>query len=113
LSIKGSEQIQIQDLDFIVGNLAVERESKGACGLREVDIHVDASRAASVAAAVSPASPGMKVTIVSDSESDDDDEVDIEDPSLVGDEESSAYMLGGIFNDPFFDAYYMAQLAAR
>jgi len=113
LSIKGSEQMQLQDLDFIVGNLAVERESKGACGLQEVDIHVDAARAASVAAAVSPASPGMKVTIVSDSESDDEDEADVGDPSIVDDEEASAYMLGGIFNDPFFDAYYTAQLAAR
>jgi hypothetical protein len=115
LSIKGSEQMQIQDLDFIVGNLAVERESKGACGLQEVDIHVDAARAASVAAAVSPASPGMKVTIVSDSESDEEeeDEVDAEDPAMFDDEEASAYLPGGIFNDPFFDAYYSAQLAAR
>ena len=51
LSIKGSEQLQAQDLDFIVGS-----------GLQGVDIHVDAARATSVAAAVSPTSPGMKVT---------------------------------------------------
>ncbi|KIM43862.1 hypothetical protein M413DRAFT_443738 [Hebeloma cylindrosporum] len=114
LSIKGSDQLQVQDLDFIVGNLAIERQSKGACGLQEVDIHVDAARAASVAAAVSPASPGMKVTIVSDGESDEEDEVDIGDLAIVDSaEEASAYMPGGIFNDPFFDAYYSARLAAR
>jgi hypothetical protein len=115
LSIKGSEQLQVQDLDFIVGNLAIERQSKGACGLQEVDIHIDAARAASVAAAVSPASPGMKVTIVSDgeSESDEEDEVDIGDFSIVDSEEASAYRPVGIFNDPFFDAYYSAQLATR
>ena len=114
LSIKGSEQLQVQDLDFIVGNLAIERQSNGACGLQEVDIHVDAARAASVAAAVSPTSAGMKVTIVSDGESDEEGEVDIGDLSIVdGAEEASAYGPGGIFNDPFFDAYYSAQLTAR
>jgi hypothetical protein len=113
LSIKGSEQLQVQDLDFIVGNLTIERQSNGACGLQEVDIHVD-SDAASVAAAVSPTSPGMKVTIVSDGESDEEDEVDMGDLSIVdGAEEASAYGPGGIFNDPFFDAYYSAQLTAR
>ena len=104
----------MQDLDFIVGNLAIERQSQGACGLQEVDIHVDAARAASVAAAVSPSSPGMKVTIVSDGESDEEDEVDIGDLSIVdGADEASAYRPGGIFNDPFFDAYYSAQLVAH
>ena len=76
---------------------------------------VVASRVAAGAAAVSPASPGMKVTIISDSESESDgeDEVDIGDLSIVNDEEASAYKLRGIFNDSFFDAYYWVQLATR
>ncbi|KAF8960830.1 hypothetical protein BDZ97DRAFT_1665313 [Flammula alnicola] len=105
LCIKGSEQLKTQDLDYIVGGLATERQNNGACGLQEVDIHLDAARAASVFAA---ASPGTKVNIISDSE-DEDDVMDFMDQ----DQEMNAFKPGGIFNDPVFDAYYSVQIVSR
>ncbi|KDR79375.1 hypothetical protein GALMADRAFT_243406 [Galerina marginata CBS 339.88] len=106
LCIRDSEHLQVQDLDFIVGDLAVERENRGACGLREVDIHVDSARAARVASA---ASPGTKVNIISD---DEDEEEDYMDEDLDMDN-VDPFKPGGAFNDPVFDEYYSTQVAAR
>ncbi|PPQ70042.1 hypothetical protein CVT25_006370 [Psilocybe cyanescens] len=105
LCIRNSEQLQVRDLDFIIGNLGAERQSKGACGLREVDIHVDAARAACVAA--SPGSPGTRVNIYSDDEDDSDDDED-----YMSEEDAmdiDPFSPGGAFNDPIFDQYYSTQ----
>jgi len=107
LCIRDSEHLQVQDLDFIIGDLAAERASRGAFGPQEVDIHVDAAKAACVAAA---ASPGTKVNIISDSEEEEDEEDFME---MGDDMEMDPFKPGGAFNDPVFDEYYSAQIAAR
>jgi len=107
LCIRGFEQLDVRDADFIVGGLAAERQNKGACELREVDIHVDATQ--EMMACVLPlplvGSPNMKVNIiVNDSSSDEEEEEDYEDgQDIMG---LDPYELGGAFNDPLFDAYY-------
>jgi hypothetical protein len=103
LCIRSFEQLDSQDVDFFIGSLPVERQIKGgACQLREVDIHVDASAAAAAAVAAktqtcvvvhppSPRfvveSPNMKVNIVinDSSSSDEDDGEDSDDWDGDGD----------------------------
>ena len=135
LCIRSFERLDSQDVDFIIGSLPVERQTKGgACQLREVDIHVDAATCSSSGGGggvlrhhqdVIVQQPwsrfdtltmtNMKVNIINDTSSDDDDD-DQEDD--VGDWdngdgyyedgrlESDPYEPGGAFNDPFFDEYY-------
>ena len=124
LCIRSFEQLDSQDVDFIIGSLPVERQTKGgACPLREVDIHVDAATCGGVQDVVVPPSrfespTNMKVNIINDSSSgsDDDDDDDGQDDD-VGDWDDDyygdgldgrldPYELGGAFNDPFFDEYY-------
>ena len=104
LCIRGFERLGVDDVDFIVGGLVVERQKKGGCELREVDIHVDAAKMMScVQQPHLVSSPNMKVNIIGDDSS--DDEEDGED----GDVDLDPYELGGAFNDPLFDAYYSTQ----
>ena len=134
LCIRSFEQLDSRDVDFIIGSLPVERQTKGgACQLREVDIHVDAATATSSCVVVplshfettSSSSPtSMKVNIINDVSSDEDDESrygdwdgdddydydydydyeDGRDTSTMGLEDP--YEPGGAFNDPLFDEYY-------
>lgn len=104
LCIRDSEQLQVCDLDFIIGNLGVERQSKGACRLSDVELHVDAARAACVAA--SPGSPGTRVNIYSDDEDDSEDDEDYMGEN--DDMDLDPFSPGGAFNDPAFDSYYSA-----
>ena len=122
LCIRSFEQLDSQDVDFIVGSLPVERQIKGgACQLREVDIHVDAAAAAAATSVVVPhfeSSPNLKVNIINDISSDGDDDgvgvggdgdgddyYDYEDGRQDMDLEDP-YEPGGAFNDPLFDEYY-------
>jgi hypothetical protein len=139
LCIRSFEQLDSQDVDFIIGNLPVERQMKGgACQLREVDIHLDASAAAASVAKMTscvsvPRPPrfvveslNMKVNIVvNDSSDEDSDGEDSDDWDGDGDDYDSSchyedgrqdymgvldpYGPGGAFNDPFFDAYYSSR----
>ncbi|KAF8154450.1 hypothetical protein B0H34DRAFT_716531 [Crassisporium funariophilum] len=106
LCIKASDHLPAPDLETLVSNLAAARQRRGACGLREVDIHVDAPR--EVPARVSRVGAGgMKVNIFNDSSDDEDDE---DEEEMDVDKEME---LGGVFNDPVFDAHYSLQIMAR
>lgn len=109
LCIKGFEQLDVRDADLIIGGLAAERRNKGACELREVDIHVDATMQQQQqmmmmmpCVPLLPPSPHMKVNIIINDSSDDEDDDDEED-TIMG---LDPYEPGGAFNDPLFDAYY-------
>ena len=133
LCIRSFEQLDSRDVDFIIGSLPVERQTKGgACQLREVDIHVDAATATCVVVPPnhfeSSSSPNMKVNIINDISSDEDDvEDDVDDEDWAtrdGDDDDGYYYAyedrrdmmgrgledpyepGGAFNDPLFDEYY-------
>jgi hypothetical protein len=111
LSIRSFQRLDIQDVDFIVGGLAVERQRKGACQLREVDIHVDAAKMTTPYSRVE--SPNMTVNIINDSSDEDgdgdgDSEDDDDDDYFEAGRDIGLdpFEPGGAFNDPFFDAYY-------
>lgn len=104
LCIRGFEQLQIQDFDFLVGGLAAERKDRGACSLKEVDIHVSGQDRGCVAE-FKDASGDLKVNIFSRMVEVDEDE-DYEEL-----DETDAFEVGGVFNDPVFDAYYSAQVS--
>ena len=116
LSIKGFEQLDVQDVDFIVGCLAIERQNKGACEFREVDIHVDAAAAkmtttTTTACVPRVGSPNMKVNIISDSSDEEGEDEEDEDGYHYYYEDGlgmnvDPFEPGGAFNDPLFDAYY-------
>ena len=99
LCIRSFEQLDSRDVDFIIGSLPVERQTKGgACQLREVDIHVDAATATCVAVPPnhfeSSSSPNMKVNIINDISSDEDDvedDVDDEDWATTRDGDDDGY----------------------
>ena len=116
LSIRSFQRLDLQDVDFIVGGLAVERQKKGACQLREVDIHVDAGKMTCVPAYFRVESPNMIVNIISDSsdgDGDGDGDGDSEDDDYFEDGPGMGldpFEPGGAFNDPFFDAYYSSHL---
>ena len=129
LCIRSFEQLDSQDVDFIIGSLPVERQTKGACQLREVDIHVDATTMMTCVVSrfeSSSSCPNMKVNIINDSSDedyegdyqDDDDDDGDDDDYYYGDGEDvgglDPYEPGGAFNDPLFDAYYSShfQIAA-
>lgn len=116
LCIRSCQGLDVQDVNFIVGGLAVERQNKGACQLREVDIHVDAAKMTCVPPRFRvESSPNMTVNIISDS-SDEDEEDEDEDEDGYEDYEDGQdvgldpYEPGGAFNDPLFDAYYSSHL---
>lgn len=115
ICIRSFQQLDVRDVDFIVGGLSIERQNKGACQLREVDIHVDAAKMMSCV--VSPRfrveSPNMRVNIISDTSSDEEDDDGDEDEDEDDFEDGQDVMgfvdpfePGGAFNDPLFDAYY-------
>jgi hypothetical protein len=94
----------VQDFVILVGGLAVERLRKGACGLREVDIHVD-DAGECVAEDVVRVSPGTTVTVFREVQRDDDDMEDEEDGSV------EPFLVGGACHDPVFDAVYARRVA--
>ncbi|PPQ75825.1 hypothetical protein CVT24_002691 [Panaeolus cyanescens] len=107
LCIRGSENLNTQELDFIVGGFAAERQKEGVDGLKKVDIHLtDAEKAAKLSRA---SSPGVVVNIFNDST--DDAGLDITDEELedLAQAEMEAFLPGGTFNDPHFDAWYRSE----
>ena len=107
LCIRGFDRLKIQDFDFIVGSLAVERVNKGACGLREVDIHVDNASGCGEEDLVRVSSGicGMEVKVFREALRDEYEDMDCS--------EGDAFKVGGVFNDPVFDAYYGGGLLPR
>ncbi|KAF8806737.1 hypothetical protein BYT27DRAFT_7190385 [Phlegmacium glaucopus] len=115
LCIRGFEQLDMQDIDFIVGGLAIQRQNKGACEIREVDIHVESSSYDDDVkmTCVVPhfGSPNMKVNIISgcsedgggDGDWDEDEQQGVDDDDVVV---VDPFAPGGAFNDPLFDACY-------
>ncbi|KAF8806741.1 hypothetical protein BYT27DRAFT_7211794 [Phlegmacium glaucopus] len=108
LCIRGFEQLDMQDIDFIVGGLAIQRQNKGACEIREVDIHVESSSYDDDVKMTCC----MKVNIISgcsedgdgdgDGDWDEDEQQGVDDVVVVVD----PFAPGGAFNDPLFDACY-------
>ena len=102
LCIRSFEQLDVQDIDFIVSGLAVKRQNKGACELQEVDIHVDAAKMTFVPNC-GPAN--MKVNIISTDRFDEEDDYDY-DYDYGQNTAVDPYEPGGAFNDSLFDGYY-------
>ena len=85
----------------------MERVNKGACGLREVDIHVDNASGCGEEDLVRVSSGicGMEVKVFREALRDEYEDMDCS--------EGDAFKVGGVFNDPVFDAYYGGGLLPR
>lgn len=103
LSIKGFDSLQLDDLHFIVAGLSLERLNQGACGMHEVDIHVDHTCACITEDVSCVSQIGTKVNIFREAPREEDDE----DGMYYDDDvDTDPFKAGEVFNDPLFDAYY-------
>ncbi|KAF9465970.1 hypothetical protein BDZ94DRAFT_1158972 [Collybia nuda] len=111
LCIRGFESLQLDDLHFVVARLSAERLNNGACGIHEVDIHMDHTSTCITEDIFCVSQTGTKVNIFKDPLHEDDDE-----EGMYCDDEdidTDPYKAGGVFNDPLFDAYYAGVALAR
>lgn len=116
LCIRGFEHLDVKEVQFVVGKLAMERANKGAWGLREVNIHVDSVDGQYLRdnMQVSSAFCGTRVQIFEDGPNMDDEEEEEGDEDADCEAcEDDAYQYGGAFNDPLFDAYYASAIINR
>lgn len=117
LCIRGLSHLQMHDFDFLVGGFAAERANKGACGLKEVDIHMEGT-GSDVEDDVVKATgeTGTQVKIFREPSFDDveeDEDNDVMDLSHGWTGEVNPFKVGGVFNDPLFDAYYTGSTLLR
>lgn len=104
LCIRGCDRL---DYGFIVDGLASERLNKGACGLREVDIHIESGYSKEDMVKVFGSPSGTKVNIFVEASYEEDEEMEYD-----ADGELSAFKRGGVFNDPVFDACFAGRVAS-
>jgi len=104
LCIRRPEFTQLQEFVILASGLALERLRKGACGLREVDIHVDGTGEC-VEEDVVRVSPGTTVTVFREVPRDDDD-MEFEEDGPV-----DPFLVGGPFDDSPLDMFYAHRVA--